>query len=89
MSWAISGELSLFCSIRAYPKRTFSTPRHSHSIIFAHGNALKFQRNFFQRTLKHRAPDPSEIFALDFKEKFRQFAICLVSATIGIDWSIF
>jgi hypothetical protein len=61
---------------------------HSHSIIFVHGNALKFQR-IFQRKLKHRAPDPSEICALDFKEKFRQFAICSVSATIGIDWSIF
>jgi hypothetical protein len=62
---------------------------HSHSIIFVHGNALKFRRKFFQCTLKHRAPDPSEICALDFKENFRRFAIWSISATIGIDWSIF
>jgi hypothetical protein len=62
---------------------------YSHSIIFVHGNALKFRRKFFQCTLKHRAPDPSEICALDFKENFRRFAIWSISATIGIDWSIF
>jgi hypothetical protein len=62
---------------------------HSHSIIFVHDNALKFRRKFFQYTLKHRAHDPSEICALDFKENFRRFAIWSISPTIGIDWSIF
>jgi hypothetical protein len=62
---------------------------HSHSITFSHGNALIFQRKFFLRTLEHRAPDPSEICALEFKGEFRRFGACLVSATIRIDWSIF
>ncbi|MGC2833822.1 MAG: hypothetical protein WA238_06455 [Methylocella sp.] len=39
--------------------------------------------------MKHRAPDPSEIYALDFEEEFRRSAICSVSATIGIDRPIF
>jgi hypothetical protein len=73
-------------AILCYP---FVRPRHSHSMIFVHGNALKFRRKFFQCTLKHRAPDPSGICALDFKENFRRFAIWSISATIGIDWSIF
>jgi hypothetical protein len=29
-----------------------------------------------------------EIYALEFKGQFRPSAICSVSATIGIDWSI-
>jgi hypothetical protein len=33
--------------------------------------------------LKNRLQDPSEICALDFKEKLRRFKICSVSATIG------
>ncbi|ESW87697.1 hypothetical protein X772_11580 [Mesorhizobium sp. LSJC280B00] len=39
--------------------------------------------------MKNRLPDPSEICALEFKGEFRRFKICSVSATIGIDWSIF
>jgi hypothetical protein len=38
--------------------------------------------------VKNRLTDPSEIRALDFKDEFRQFAICPVSATIDVDWSI-
>jgi hypothetical protein len=38
---------------------------------------------------KNRLTDPSKIRALDFKQEFRRFAICSVSATIGIDRSIF
>jgi hypothetical protein len=38
--------------------------------------------------MKNRLTDPSEIFALDLKGKFRRFKICPVSATIGTDWSI-
>jgi hypothetical protein len=40
-------------------------------------------------TLKHRAPNPPEICAFDFKGEFRQFGICSISSTIGIDWSIY
>jgi hypothetical protein len=43
----------------------------------------------FLRTLEHRAPDPSEICAFDFKGKIRRFKIFSVSETIGIDRSIF
>ena len=64
------------------------SPPHSHSIILSDGNALIFRCNFFLRTRKNRLPDPSEICALDFKAEFRQFGICSVSATIGINWSI-
>jgi hypothetical protein len=39
--------------------------------------------------MKDRFPDPSEIRALDLKGEFLRFAICPVSATIGIDRSIF
>src|SRR5258705_4981909 len=38
--------------------------------------------------MKNRIPDPSEIFALEFKGEFRRSAICSVSQTIDIDWSI-
>jgi hypothetical protein len=62
---------------------------HSHSIILGHGNALIFQRKLFLRTMKNRLPDPSKICALDFKKEFRRSAICSVSQTIDIDWSIF
>jgi hypothetical protein len=34
-------------------------------------------------------PDPPEIWAVEFKEEFRRSAICSVSATIGMNWSIF
>jgi hypothetical protein len=50
---------------------------------------LVFQRKFFLRTMKNRLPDPSEICALDFKGQFPRSAISSVSATIGINWSIF
>ena len=59
----------------------------SYSIIFSHGNALIFGANFFPCTAEHHAPDPSEICALQFKEKFRRFGIGSVSGTIGIDRS--
>jgi hypothetical protein len=62
---------------------------HSHSIILCRGNALDFQRKFFLRTTKNRLADPSENCALDFKREFRRSAICSMSATIGIDRSIF
>ena len=64
-------------------------PPHSHSIILSYGNALIFRCNFFLRTSKNRLPDPSEICALDFKREFHRFGIRSVSATIGINWSIF
>jgi hypothetical protein len=44
---------------------------------------------FFPRTTKNRLPDPSKICAFDFKGKFGRFGICSVSATIGINRSIF
>jgi hypothetical protein len=39
--------------------------------------------------MKNRLADPSEIYALDFKHEFRRSAIGSVSATIGVDRSIF
>jgi hypothetical protein len=72
-----------------YPKLLHSPPPHSHSIVLSDGSALIFQRNFFLRTKKNRLPDPPKICALDFKREFAPFAISSVSATIGIDWSIF
>jgi hypothetical protein len=38
---------------------------------------------------KNRLADPSDIFDLESKQKFRGSATCSVSATIGIDRSIF
>jgi hypothetical protein len=75
--------------IPGYPRPTLFYAPHSHSIILGHGNALIFQRKFFLRTMKNRLPDPSKICALDFKKEFRRSAICSVSQTIDIDWSIF
>jgi len=40
-------------------------------------------------TTEEPYPDPSEILALEFKGEFRRSAICSVSQTIDIDWSIF
>jgi hypothetical protein len=79
----------LRCSTLQYPQLSNTTPPHFHSIVLRHGNALTCRRKFFLQTMKHRAPDPSEICALDFEEEFRRSAICSVSATIGIDWPIF
>jgi hypothetical protein len=61
---------------------------YSHSIVLRHGNALICPRKFFPPATKNRLRDPSEICAIDFKHEFRRFAICSVSATIGIDWPI-
>jgi hypothetical protein len=62
---------------------------HSHSMVLSDGSALIFQRKLFQRTSKNRLPNPSDICALDFKREFRRLGICSISATIGINWSIF
>jgi hypothetical protein len=62
---------------------------HSHSMIFGHGKALIERRKSFMRGTKNRPADPSEICALDFKQEFARFPISSVSATIGIDRSIF
>jgi hypothetical protein len=43
----------------------------------------------FLRTTKNRLVDPSEICALEFKGEIRRLGVCSVSATIGIDRSIF
>ena len=62
---------------------------HSHSIVLSDDNALIYQRNFFLHTMKNRPPDPSKIWALDFKSGFRRSAIFSVPATIDINRSIF
>jgi hypothetical protein len=62
---------------------------HSHSIVLRHANPLNTRCKFFMRTPKHRPLDPSENRALDFKGEFRRSAICPVSETIDVDWSIF
>jgi hypothetical protein len=80
--------LSIFFPILPVAVAALRSP-HSHSMILDHGNALIFQRKFFLRTTKNHLPDPSESCALEFKEEFRRFRICSVSATIGIDRSIF
>jgi hypothetical protein len=72
-----------------YPMLLHSTLRHSHSIVSTHRNALILCRKFFPCAAKDRLADPSEIRALDFKQEFRRSAICSVSATIGVDRSIF
>ncbi len=43
----------------------------------------------FLRTRKNRLSDPSEVCALDFEGEFRRFTICSLSATIGVDRTIF
>ena len=51
--------------------------------------ALISQREFCPCTIARRPPDPSEILALAFKGEFRRFKFCVVSATIGINRTIF
>ncbi|MGH6710269.1 MAG: hypothetical protein ACREEK_14985 [Bradyrhizobium sp.] len=75
----------LRCTI---PKYSLVRSLHSHSIVLSDRNALNSKCKFFPLATKNRLLDPSEICALDFKEKFRRFRICSVSATIGNDWSI-
>jgi hypothetical protein len=43
---------------------------------------LNSKRKFLLTITKNRLADPSEICALEFKEKFRRSAICAVSPTI-------
>jgi hypothetical protein len=62
--------------------------RQAHSIVLSDDNALIYRR-IFRRAAKNRLPGPFEIRALDFKQEFRRSAVSSVSATIGIDWSIF
>jgi len=62
---------------------------YSHSIVLKHDDAIDLSRKIFPLTTKNRIPDPSEILALEFKGEFRRSAICSVSQTIDIDWSIF
>jgi hypothetical protein len=62
---------------------------HSHSIVLPHRNALIFRCKYVLRTAKDRLSDPSKIRARDFRGEFRRSAICWVSATIGINRSIF
>jgi len=50
---------------------------------------LNWRRKFSPPAAKNRLTDPSEIRAFDFKGKLRRFKTPSVSATIGIDWSIF
>jgi hypothetical protein len=69
-----------------------STPQyapHSHSIVLKDHNALIWQHKSLPPTTKNRLADPSEICALDFARQFPRFRICQVSATIGINRSIF
>jgi hypothetical protein len=42
----------------------------------------------FLRETEHGLAELSKILALEIKGAFRRSAICSVSATIGIDWSI-
>jgi len=62
---------------------------HSRSILSRHRNALTFQRKFILHATRNRLTDPSKILVRDFKQEFRRSAIGSVSATIGIDRSIF
>ncbi|MCA6107464.1 hypothetical protein [Bradyrhizobium cenepequi] len=65
-----------------------NTASYSHSIILSDGNALIFQRKSFLCAMKNRLASPSENRALGFKREFGRFAVCPVSATIGINRSI-
>jgi hypothetical protein len=71
------------------PLISVPTLPHSHSIVLSDDNALDFQRKFFLPPTQNRLAVPSKICAPDFKRGFRRFAISSVSATIGIDRSIF
>jgi hypothetical protein len=65
------------------------SPPHSHSIVFEQSYRLEIPG---QNSLAcNQAPSPrsAEICALDFARQFPQFRICSVSATIGINRSIF
>jgi len=55
----------------------------------SHGNALIQLRKYFPHTIKDRSPDPSKIWALEFKLQFRRFEVSSISATIDDDRSIF
>jgi hypothetical protein len=46
---------------------------------------VELQAQLFLSIMKNRLADPSEICALEFKEKFRRSSICMVSPTIGIN----
>jgi hypothetical protein len=76
-------------SVLCYPILLPSTPLHSHSIVLRNRNVLNFQCYYFLPLAKNRRPGPSKICALDFKHEFRPSALCSVSATIGVDRSIF
>jgi hypothetical protein len=57
--------------------------------LLAHRHALKSLAQILRCTLERRAPNPSEIRVLEFKEEFRRSAIWSVSANIDINWPIF
>jgi hypothetical protein len=54
-----------------------------------HRNALIYKRKFFWALAKNRLSGPSKFRALHFKREFRRSMIYSISATIGIDRSIF
>jgi hypothetical protein len=59
---------------------------HSRSTILIRGNALIQQGKFSPRAIEHCAPDPSEIYALEFKGKLDDSATAWfqrLSASIG------
>ena len=62
--------ISLRRAIPHYPKLADSTPRHSHSIILSHGNALDFQRKFFCARRRTVSPIRQKFAFLNSKVNF-------------------
>lgn len=94
------GEIGCRANRRVYSKRTaglsfraeqncfpasalICPPRGNRSVRFADHAWIGARKSHI------RLADPSEISALDFKGEIPRFESSLVSATIGINWSIF
>src|SRR5882757_9648050 len=67
--------------IAGYPGITlFYAPRHSHSIVLKHRNALIFMRKSFLLTVLNPTVSPSNFFAFDFQRE-----ICTIQILRGFD----
>jgi len=58
-------------------------------MVPSRNNTLIQRRKFVRNAIERRAPDPSEICALESEVEFGRFGIRSVSATVGINRSIF
>lgn len=84
----IKRSLAMQLQQRHAKARSFTHP-HSHSIVLSHGNVLIYRCKFFCERQRTVSPIRQKIALLNFKENFRRFGVPLVSATIGVNRSIF